>query len=209
MILKDINTPNGLAKFHVLSQLTGMKPFATITLHVSCYLDEATYLAGGNLMYQYRLGMPATNIAGDLSEHAECWLIADDTSPLQGGLITADQSDTLQAAKDRTWVAIKAARAAAEEGNFTHDGGSYQADKVRINGAVQLAVLAKSAGTPFSEAWTLTDNTVRDLDADQVIALGVALGQYVSGLYATGRALRAQIDAAETVDEVTAIGWPA
>jgi hypothetical protein len=183
---------------------------ATVT--VNSHASEQAALDGLPVAWQWRIDVPVGLLAGDeptLLAEVELALIDLETSPFYGGERTTDRSETLEVAKDRAWTAVKAARALAEDGNFMYAGGSYQADKVRINGAVQLAVLAKSAGTPFSETWTLTDNTVRVLDADQVIALGLALGQYVSDLYATGRALRAQIDAAETVDQVNAIRWPA
>jgi hypothetical protein len=69
--------------------------------------------------------------------------------------------------------------------------------------------LAKSAGRPYSIVWTLTDNSRRTLDGDQMTALGVAMGAYVDGIYATARALRDQVDAAATIEAVEAIAWPA
>jgi len=155
--------------------------------------------------------IPTASLEGALMqrEDVEQALVGLTDLPLYGGAVITDQTGTLQAAKERAWTAVKAARSVAEEGNFVFEGGSYQADKVRINGAVQLAVLAKAGGVPFSETWTLADNTTRELDADQVITLGLALGQYVSDVFATGRALRDQINAAETIEEVQTIGWPA
>jgi hypothetical protein len=155
--------------------------------------------------------VPTTSFDGALMlrEDVEQAVVKLTDLPFYGGAVVADETGTLQAARERAWAAVKAARAVAEEGNFVFDGGSYQADKVRINGAVQLAVLAKASGSPFSEMWTLTDNTTRELDADQVIALGIALGQYVSDVFSTGRGLRAQINAAETIEEIQSIRWPA
>lgn len=114
----------------------------------------------------------------------------------------------LAEAKAYKWTALKAARTVAEAASFTCDGSVYQADKERISGAVQLALLAQLAGQPFSIDWTLSDNSVRTLDAAQMIAVGVALGTVVSSIFDTARQLRIQLDAANTVEEVDAIGWP-
>lgn len=175
---------------------------------VDSYADEATFLAKGGLIGRRLLAMPSPAGAGAIVDDAESWLVTAPDSPYQGGQIAADQSDTLGAAKDRAWVAVKSARAAAESGTFEFDGGLYDIDQKHVTGATVLASLAKSAGAPYSEGWTLADDTERDLDADQVIALGIALGQRVSEIYAVARVLRKQIDAATTTEELAAINWP-
>jgi hypothetical protein len=114
----------------------------------------------------------------------------------------------LNEAKEQKWATLKDARTAAESAPFICDGSVYQADKERISGAVQLALLAQLAGQPFTIDWTLSDNTVRTLDAAQMIAVGVAMGTSVSAIFGTARSLREQLDAATTIVEVDAIGWP-
>lgn len=210
-ILKSTKTPGGVqVAYHKVIRLEVDFRLDKTVAFVHSYTDEAAAMAGLPLVWGWEISISAGLLSrcDDLAGAIESALIAPDM-PFAGGSQVVDQSDTLQGARDRAWAAIKVARAIAEEGNFIYDGGSYQADKVRINGAVQLAVIAKSSGAAYSETWTLTDNTTRQLDADQVIALGLALGQFVSGLYATGRALREQINQAETIEAVHAIGWPA
>lgn len=209
-IIQNLTTPNGTTvSYHRITQvqIDYESDFAKLTIR--SYVNEEA--ATNNLPHAWTDDylIPTASIEGGITlrEDVEQAVIRISTLPFYGGSIATDQSGTLEAAKDRAWTSIKAARAAAEEGNFTYDGGLYQADKVRINGAVQLAVLAKSSGAPFSETWTLVDNTTRTLSADQVIQLGIALGQYVSELYAKGRALRQQINEAGTVDAVQAINW--
>lgn len=211
MITKSylIESKGVIAEFHVVQEMSITASFEFCTVLVLNYSNEAAYLAGSDILYRTAVQVPVTDVQGSLRAHVDTWLITSNESPFKGGAIVPDGSQTLEAAKARAWAAIKVARTAAEEGTFVFDGGVYQADVVRINGAVQLAVLAKARSAPFTEVWTLEDNTTRELDADQVIALGLALGQYVSDVFATGRALRDQINAATTIDEVQAIGWPA
>jgi len=208
MILKDLATPNGPAKYHSVHSMSCKPPFTAIVLQVNSYLDESTYLAGGNLMCQHQFSMPATGLAGNLGDLAESWLVTAPGSLLQGGQVVADKSNTLDAARDRAWSAIKAARSRAEAGNFTFDGGIYQINVGQVGGCVLAAKLAKDAGAPFSQDWTLFDNSVRTLDADHMIAMGLAMLAAVDGIYKTGRALRDQIDAAASIDTVEAIAWP-
>jgi len=212
-ITKTVQADNGITiSYHRAIRLEVDLAANTALVTVNSHATEQAAVDKLPLAWQWRVSVPVDELAGDeptLLGEVERALVSLEDSPFNGGERVIDASETLDAARQRAWSRIKAARAMAEDGDFTYDGGSYQADKVRINGAVQLAVLAKAAGTEFSETWTLTDNSARTLDADQVIALGLALGRYVSDLYATGRELRAQIDAAETVEAAQAIGWPA
>ena len=116
---------------------------------------------------------------------------------------------TLAGARALRWAQIKRSRAAAESAALTVDGRTFDADpdsQRRISGAVQLATLAPAG---WAIDWTLSDNTVATLGAAEIVAVGVALGAQVSAAHATGRALRAQLDAATTVAEINSITWPA
>lgn len=114
---------------------------------------------------------------------------------------------TLQDHRDAKWEQIKASRNATEFGPFTWDGSIFDGDtksQNRISGAVQMAGLSPT----FSTEWTLADNTVRILNASQVIQVGIALAQHVDTAYAVARTLRNQINTAPTPDEVAVINWP-
>jgi hypothetical protein len=117
---------------------------------------------------------------------------------------------TLADLKADKWGQIKAARAAEEFGGFTLNGQVFDSDAIsqsRIQGAVLLATLATSAGLPYSITWTLADNTTVDLDAQGMMAVGIALGQHVSGSHSKARELRAQIEAAESKEALDSIEW--
>lgn len=110
----------------------------------------------------------------------------------------------------KTWERIKAARTAAEGAGFLFDGVHYDSDPAslqRISSAVTLAMLAQSAGQPFSIEWTVADNSVVTLDAAGMIGVGLACGQYIAGVFNRARVLREQIEAAATADELDAIAW--
>lgn len=114
---------------------------------------------------------------------------------------------TLEDHKTAAWERIKLARAAAEKTPFTYDGSVYDADQAHISGAVQGALLSQVAGQPFTIDWTLADNTIKTLNAEQMIGVGVALITRVSGIYDTARSLRTQIEACTTPAQADAITW--
>lgn len=208
MILKEYTLPNGaVTQAHVVRELSITGEMTHVNVQVSNFASEAARINGAGLMGNTTTVIPLSVLEGPFVASVEYWLITNDDSPFVGGVIAADRTGTLEGAKARAWEAVKATRAVKEIGNFMYDGGSYQADKERVTGAVQLAVLAKMNGWAFSETWTLTDNSTRTLSADGIIGLGVALGKFVSGIYAIGRVLRTQIDAATTIEEVNSINW--
>lgn len=113
---------------------------------------------------------------------------------------------TLEELKAAKWEEIKAARDVAEFGGFTWDGSTFDSDSAsqqRIIGAAQLAAL----DTSFVIDWTLADNTVRTLNASEMIAVGEALGIHVNAQHVKGRTLRQQIEQATTKAEVEAVAW--
>lgn len=156
----------------------------------------------------------------DLEEHEEQgWVLlggVEGTPPeyyiLENGEITCD----LEPLKERKWLQAKAKRDAHDQGVATTPFGPVQADdssKVKISGLVQMAQLSLAAGAPFSETFTMQDNTLVDLNANEMIQLGISVGQHVSLTHAKGRELREAIQEAQTLAALEAIdidsGWPA
>lgn len=118
---------------------------------------------------------------------------------------------TLDDLKAAQWALIKRARDAAEQAGFVWDGSWFDCDPTsqsRIQGGALMATTALLNSAPFSIEWTLADNTTRTLDAAQMVAVGLAMGQHIDSIHQTGRALRAQIDAATTAEAVAAVLWP-
>lgn len=113
---------------------------------------------------------------------------------------------TLADHKAEKWRNIKANRDAAEHGGFMWDGSVFDSDAIsqqRIAGAVQLAQMTPA----FTTVWTLKDNSNRALSAQDMFAVGMALGAHVFTQFLHGQVLRAQIDDAATKEEVEAVHW--
>ncbi len=129
-------------------------------------------------------------------------------SPAARAWVDPRTLDDLRAA---AWARIKAERDRIEFGGFDWDGSRFDSDEIsqsRIQGAVLLAQLAIQAGQPFSIAWTLADNTRRTLSAQEVAAVGVAMGGHFRAAHDTAAALRDLINAATTAAALEAITWP-
>lgn len=108
--------------------------------------------------------------------------------------------------KDAQWEVIKVARDAAEFSSFVWDGSQFDADALsqqRIIGAAQLAEINPA----YEVDWTLANNSVRHLNATQMKAVGVALGDHVNAQHVKARGLRQQIQDATTREEIEAVVW--
>jgi hypothetical protein len=122
---------------------------------------------------------------------------------------------TLDDLKSEKWASAKAYRDSLANGYCTTPSGVIEINdsaKLRINSAVQMAIIAKSASQAFSIDWTLMNNTTVTLDADQMIAMGVYVGQFVSSCQSAGTAIRSQIEAATDTSSLNSIditvGYP-
>lgn len=116
----------------------------------------------------------------------------------------------VEGAKLSRWANIKQQREAAENGGFVWDGSRFDSTPIsqsRIQGAVQLATLAKLTNQPFGIDWTLMDNSTRTLSGDDMIAVGQSLATHIDAQHVKARQLRERIEAATTPEQVDAILW--
>ena len=119
---------------------------------------------------------------------------------------------TLQDFMASKWAAIKAAREASIDANLATPYGTFDCkakDRSNITDAVLMLQTLSALGTPTTIDFTLTDNSTVTLTTAQMVTVGLLLGQKVQTAHGTARALRAQIEAATTSNQVEAITWPA
>lgn len=118
----------------------------------------------------------------------------------------------LQVAQAAKWEEIKAERDQLETAGFPYLGKWIDSDArsvQRITGAVQAAQAALAAGTPFEIGWTSADNSVLQLDAEQMMGMTVALAAHANDLHVIARGLRALIYAEDATEaSVAAVAWP-
>jgi hypothetical protein len=120
-------------------------------------------------------------------------------------------SPTLAEAKLVRWDVIKQQRQLIEEGGFVWDGSTFDSDaraQSRITTFSLMADLSVRRSQAFSATWVLADNTARVLSANQMLQVLQAMYQHISDTFDTARALRQQILAATTIQQVEAVTWP-
>ena len=111
----------------------------------------------------------------------------------------------------------KQAIEAAQYGEFTHNGETFLADpnsRVLLNGAVLLALAAIVDGTPaaiaeykasLGKGWRNKSGQGRITEPTDMIALGKSLAAHIATTDAVNQAHKAAIDAATTIEELSAI----
>lgn len=119
---------------------------------------------------------------------------------------------TLRELQDAKWEEIKEARDEAMSAPLSTPYGVFQCDqksRAFIEGCcVQTRELLISGAQPTVD-FTLLDNSVVTLTAEQMISVGLLLGLRIQQSFATGRALRTAIyDPSATAETVAAISWP-
>ncbi|MBB6503221.1 hypothetical protein F4693_000170 [Sphingomonas endophytica] len=123
---------------------------------------------------------------------------------------------TIEALRSACWEAVKARRQAAEDGGCASPLGAVDTDqesRLKVSGAVQMAMIAQAANQPFTVDWTMHDDSVVKHDAAAMIAMGLAVGRHIAACHAVALAKRAAIDAAVNAADIAAVevdhGWPA
>jgi hypothetical protein len=163
---------------------------------------------------------PVVNAENELLEYRN--LRVNSYSPEQSARMSADvnggvfahlptPTQTLDEVKASKRSEINSIRNALETTGFTYNGKMFDSDQ-RSADRIQVAALAAQAALmadqPFSIDWTTADNSTVTLDALGVLGMLQAFAVHGATLHETAKALKAQIDAATTNEEVEAISWP-
>ncbi len=117
---------------------------------------------------------------------------------------------TLDQMKAAQWEAIKDARWDYLTSPLVTPYGTFDcsmAAQTNITNAIMLLQNLAALGTPGSVNFTLADNTTVNLDAAQMVQVGLLMGAQVQEAYDRGIAKRAVIAAATTAAGVQAVTW--
>ena len=117
---------------------------------------------------------------------------------------------TLDDHKSAKWKEIKRQRDVAEFATFTYNNMEFDGDldaQRRLTAYISVSKSSIAAGQPFEAEFTLANNTNVTLTAQDFVGIELAKVQAVAATFNHASALRAQIDAATTVQEVEDITW--
>lgn len=134
-----------------------------------------------------------------IEETSEDWQLIDGEYRL-GGL-------TLEELKLAKRSEINAARDAAEQGGFEYMGKTFDSDPIscqRISTAAQAMAFAPEE---TAIVWTCQDNTTISLNKTQLSGLVAALAQWSNTCHQKATALKAEIEKAQTKEELDKITW--
>lgn len=104
---------------------------------------------------------------------------------------------TVQEVAAQTWMDIKAARDIAEVAGCPYMGKVLDNDSVsiqRINTQAQAAQLALTLKQPFGVAWTMQNNSIVIMTAQDILGMPLAIANYSNRLHGISRKLRESID---------------
>jgi hypothetical protein len=117
--------------------------------------------------------------------------------------------------KEQKWNQVKTLRTLKENDYCNTPVGPVQIDetsKAKIMGVLDTCKLCEELSIPFSESFTLWDNSVAVLNNTTVRQMALTVSKYISDVYARGRNLRVLIENASTMEELEAIDinadWP-
>lgn len=204
---KQITLPNGIpGNYHKILSINSTADLKELEVKVGSWISRDSYLQNNPAAWNHYHKIPigaTVDVANNYIKIQEPFVGATEIEELD--------NTTLEGSKLSKWTTIKNHRDWLEYAGFTWDNSTFDSDpqsQSRIQGGVQLALMAQQSNQPFSINWTLKDNTVRTLNIQDMLAVGQALASHIQTLHQTSRTLREQLNAATTVEQVQAIGWP-
>lgn len=120
------------------------------------------------------------------------------------------ETRSLEEAKADVWDEVKQKREQVICEDLETPYGVLQCrpkDRQNITDAILLAQALTAMDAPVQIDWTMADNTVVTLSAEQLTNIGLILGQKVQAAHARARELRAAIEECTSVAEVNALSW--
>jgi len=118
-----------------------------------------------------------------------------------------EQEPTIEELKLIKRSEINAARDAAEQGGFEYMGKTFDSDPIscqRISTAAQAMAFAPEE---TAIVWTCQDNTTISLNKTQLSGLVAALAQWSNTCHQKATALKAEVEKAQTKEELDKITW--
>ena len=200
-ILKTVRAPNGVTvSYHRLGAVEGQ--FPDLVVQVKAWVDRDAYLQGGPPSFVNYAPFDGRALIGQFEQAALA------VEALAGGVVEAEGETDLEASKVRQWTKLKQERDARDFAPIGHADFEVDADQ-QSRMDIMGAVMAMQAGGQASRLWRCSDNVMRELTLADLLAVGTSIAARRQALIETSDQLWQQLHAAQTVDEVEAVVWPA
>lgn len=215
-ILKNITTPAGAAiGFH---KLISFKVDATTNIAVASfysYLDEASYIAKKNIIYNLDIVISTSGFTGDFLTAIQnaCVTFGD----LAGGTVIIDNGDTILGTQQRKIAELsESCRYQIVSGfNSSALGTLYKypakpLDQSNLTGSVLASLLPNNPTNWTTPFWCVDINNVwafRNHTASQIQLVGQDSKTMLLQALGKNQTLATQVMAAATIAQVAAIIW--
>lgn len=210
-LLKSVVTPGSVQlSYHVAARIEGALNQPTLAVHVQSWPSENARYDAVAFSHVWYVPVPIALLAGPLNTAVEQVLATHsiDGNPFVGASVVPERGN-LEAAKALKWAMIKQTRDMLAQTPIAYAGSVFDADErsvSNVRGALQGLTLSQSTEPII---WTLADNSTRSLSLQDLQGLALEIFSRTDQLYSTARTLRAAVDAAQSVDDVMAVAWPA
>lgn len=207
-ILRSQSAPNGAATTIHRVQRVEATPVGTVVV-INSYVSEAE---DAPISWQDSYSVPEDAMTGPVIPSVLTWLVSP-AGPFDGGQLLADPGP-FDLAVAKVHDRIRALRDAIDVGGCETPFGRIDTSdksKIKLTGSV---VMASALGAAYSDEWRMADDTLLPIDAAKIVALGTAVGQFVSACQGRKNALDEAVAAvaADDFDALAAInintGWP-
>ncbi|PNU05484.1 DUF4376 domain-containing protein [Novosphingobium guangzhouense] len=204
MIIFEMPAPNGaLARYHRIAkwEMTSEYTRAIVNSYHSAEMVNISWQDEYTIPLEWKI-----STIDDIE-----FILTAPGAPMAGGSIVPDTVETLSCAQARKWAEVKIERDRRRYGTFTAAFGTIQIDEASLSALRNARLLIMAEGSTIP--WTLADNTAATITLDDANAALLASIQYQTDVHILSQAIRDEIDAAETVEAVQALGvdgypWP-
>ena len=169
------------------------------------------------------------DLLGPNAEESVAWWLASADGPYSGGEVVDDAGFELVALRSELLRRVKQNRARVELGGLVTPFGPVDTDadsQRKISGAALMALvnitansdtalataLAPLQGPAFELTWRMSDNSLVPVSAQEMIIIGMMVGDHVAQCQMRKNALDQAVTGAATLTELQAIdpdsGWP-
>ncbi len=216
------NIPGSAPQFHKLGSITLDGDVVSVQISTTSDMlgpGGAPFMGGGSIMLPSGAIDPDSVSVRTVSE----WLVSD-TGYYAGGTMVSDADFAFVSRNARLSATARNKRDATRDGGcaVVVRGVDYRIEtdansRLNVAGSVTMAMLSMQASQPFATEWRMSDNSIIQLDAAEMIAVGQAVAKFVGECQFRKNAIDALIDGltAEATDEEVATvaaeideGWP-
>ncbi len=175
------------------------------------HYDEDTGGILGFYLPDLHKSIPQPVVELSAEQHAAYFAGEQSYKVIEGAFTQVEKTaPKLEEVKSAKWEEVKVKRNQLEQAGCPYMGGVLDTDQVsiqRVAIAVQAAQAAIGMGVEFTLDWTMQDNSIVGMTAQEVCGMPLTLALYSNQLHTTARGLRQQIEAAASAEEVAAIVW--